>query len=81
MAAPGKTRRRIEKARKVSETIRKAAALGAQEQAADMVDTKTEDGDETEGEGSATRGGGRGGERWAKNRQVRARGQSRKIIY
>ena len=58
--APGKTRRRIEKARKVNETRRKATALGAEEQAADMVDTEKEDGDETEGEGSAVRGARRG---------------------
>ena len=30
--------------------------LGAEEQAADMVDTEMEDGDETEGEGNAIRG-------------------------
>jgi hypothetical protein len=44
----------------VNETRWKAAALGAEEQAADMVDTEREDGDETEGEGSAIRGARRG---------------------
>ena len=48
---PGQIRRRIEKERKGNETRRKAA----EEQAADMVDTEKEDGDETEGEGNEIR--------------------------
>jgi len=54
--APGRIRRRIEKERKGNETRRKAA----EEQAADMVDTEQEDGDETEGEGNEIRGARRG---------------------
>jgi len=54
--APGKIRRRIETERKGNETRRKAA----EEQAADIVDTEREDGDEMEGEGSAIRAARRG---------------------
>jgi len=59
--SPGRARRRIGKAWKANETRRKkAAALGAEEQAADTVDTEREDGDETEGKENAIRGTQRG---------------------
>jgi hypothetical protein len=51
---------KIDKARKANETRWKAAALGAEEQAAEMVDTEREDGDETGGEENAIRGTRRG---------------------